>query len=119
MDTTLRNQAGDVIAWLSDDGGCRNDACKAARRAGRRVHITPSPRDPRHMDASLVLPDYHFTTADEAAAALEDAWNTAETAYTVAQRDDAYARGVPVKIHRNEESRQIVAAALQARAVAR
>lgn len=111
MNTTLRNDAGDVIAWLRVRG-CKNAHCAAGRKAGRYVHLTPTPHDPRHMEASLVLPSYHFATAEEAAAALEDAWNTAETAYTTAERDDAYARGVPVKIHRSEESRRILAAAL-------
>ena len=94
---TIRNQHGDAIAWIST-GGCQNRRCRQAVKAGRPVHITPAHTDPRAAAVTLALPEYHFATADEAAAALELAWKTAETAETAAQRDDAYARHAPVKV---------------------
>lgn len=90
---------GVPIAWLSRNA-CTNPECRKAHFAGRPVHITPAHTDPRANDFTLVLPDYHFETEDEAVAALDSAWATAEVANNVTERDDAYSRHVAVKIRK-------------------
>lgn len=100
---TIRNEAGDTIAWMRT-GGCQNPRCRRAVKVGRAVHIIPAHTDPRAADVDLALPEYHFATAAEAVEALELAWETAETAETAEQRDDAYARGVAVKISKGAVS---------------
>jgi hypothetical protein len=92
------DQSGTVTAWIRTDGHCPNDQCRAAIKDGRPVHIIPAHTDPRANRWSLALATYHYATADQAAAALETAWATAEEASTPAQRGDAYARGVNVKL---------------------
>lgn len=89
---------GNIIAWWYDDKSCSNATCKKAIAAGRSVHLVPSHTDPRAEAVHLVLPDFHFATVDEATAALEVAWADAETVFTFADRNAAYARNVPVKI---------------------
>src|SRR6478609_1374977 len=49
-----------------------NRACRAAAKAGRTVHIIPSPR-------TVVLATYHYATEDEARAALAHAERFAPT----------------------------------------
>lgn len=73
----------------------RNPACRRARKAGRPVHLIPRTIKGR---PSLVLPDYHFATVDEAltAFAVADA-----TAPVVVVDDDLYrhrAGGVAYKL---------------------
>lgn len=94
----IRNGDNVIIAWWFDDKSCENKACLAAIAAGRPVHIIPAHTDPRAEAVHLVLPDFHFATVDEATAALEVAWADAETVFTFADRNAAYARNVPVKI---------------------
>jgi hypothetical protein len=93
-----RNGAGDVIAWIDTTGTCENRHCKRAIRDGRPVHIIPAPTDPRAANFTLAMTQHHYATVDEAKAALDDQWSEAEVAMTADERDDAYARGVPVKI---------------------
>lgn len=89
---------GHVIAWIKWPCTGPNEHCRVASKLGRRVHVIPAHTDPRAAGFSLVMPDYHFRTKADALLALEEAWINAETASTVAERDDAYARNVPVKI---------------------
>jgi len=100
----LKNEAGTIIAWVSR-GKCEATRCRKAREAGLETHLTPAHTDPRAEHYTLVLPNYHFATLDEAKSALERAWRVAETADTVAERDSAYARNVTVKLaHELKES---------------
>lgn len=92
---------GYPVAWISSSGSCSHPACRKARREGRPVHITPAPHDPRAENFTLALPEYHFATEDEAIAALDAAWDNAEIASNVEERDAAYARGVAVKIRKD------------------
>lgn len=94
----IYDDGGNIIAWWYDDKSCSNATCKKAIAAGRPVHIIPAHTDPRAEAVHLVLPDFHFATVDEATAALEVAWADAETVFTFADRNAAYARNVPVKI---------------------
>lgn len=95
------------------DGGMNNDAqgnrlaiiracctgpntrCRRAYRSGRTVHIIPVTD---HENFHIALPTYHYTSRDEALAALEIAMNTAITVDNPADRDAAYKAKVPVKI---------------------
>lgn len=76
-----------------------NPACRAAYRAGRTVHVIPArsrfviegtaPNDrARMIDPILVLPTYHFRTAEEGVEFIRLA---AVHAPTVATDDDLYA----------------------------
>lgn len=97
MNGTLRNDAGDVIAWTSA-GNCQNSRCRTGIAAGRPVHVLPAHTDPRAAGFTLALADYHYPDEAGAAAALERAWETATVARTFAERDAAYARGEDVKV---------------------
>ncbi len=60
-----------------------NSACRAAHRVGRPVHAYPV----NHQGPALVLPTYHFETADQARTLIAEA---AETAPTVTTDDDLH-----------------------------
>jgi hypothetical protein len=94
----LKNADGVLIAWVYPNCEGENPACTEGHRSERPVHLIPAHTDPRTAEYVLALPDYHFATVEQAHEALEKAWNEAEIATTFAERDDAYARGVPVKI---------------------
>ena len=96
---------GNVIAWIRDDGRCENAACRKAVKAGRTVHITPADTDPRAAEASIVLPEYHFTTSEQAEEVLEASWAAAIEVSNRADRDAAYARHVPVKVRKDGDYR--------------
>jgi hypothetical protein len=53
---------------------CRgpNAACRKAAREGRTVHIIPGDDD--DVPYRLILPTYHFTSAEEASDAEKQAW---------------------------------------------
>lgn len=53
---------GTVIGWVKK-GGCENEACLRAMQTGRMWHAVPA-------GFAVTLPDYHFSTRDEAIAAL-------------------------------------------------
>ena len=97
---TIRDDAGHPIAWLEYETAKRglNEHCLAAIRLGLRWHVIPHFQDPRAEQFTLAMPTYHFGTEEDALAGLAAAWDSAEVAYTVEQRDSAYARGVPVMI---------------------
>lgn len=96
---THHDSAGYAIAWLSQ-GQCRHPDCRKAEHEGRLVNIVPAPGDPRADEFTLALNTYHYVTPEEAIAALEEAWSSAEIAETVEQRDDAYSRNVCVRIRK-------------------
>lgn len=56
-----------------------NAACRAAHKAGRTVHVTeavgqfPVDQKFRSLVPALVMPSWHFATAEEGIAALADA----------------------------------------------
>jgi hypothetical protein len=98
MRISVRDSTDHVIAWVDTDAKCENHTCQRDIREGRTVHITPAVSDPRASTVSLALPEYHYTTQEEAVQALENAWAAAETVDNITDRDAAYARKVPVKI---------------------
>lgn len=93
----LRNEAGTIIAWVFRDR-CENERCLKELSDGRPIHLTPAHTDPRAADCTLVMWNYHFATLAEAVKALDEAWEQAETATTLAERASAYERNVPVKL---------------------
>lgn len=68
-----------------------NAACRAAHKAGRTVHVIEAtwkfPRDAQHRSVvpSLVMPSWHFATAEEGIAALREARANAILIHTDAQ----------------------------------
>jgi len=58
-----------------------NEACREAHSAGRPVHVIPGFRDPFKQPA-LVMPTYHYATADEGLTAVANALKTAPTVKT-------------------------------------
>ena len=72
---------------LSDHCTGPNRACRAAHKAGRSIHVIPTMRpDPRTAPA-LVMPTYHYTTAQDGIDAINQAFATAPM---VATEDDLY-----------------------------
>ena len=53
---------GSLAGWVSK-GGCANPKCRKAIRAGRPFHAIPA-------GFAVTLPDYHFSTEEDAHAAL-------------------------------------------------
>jgi hypothetical protein len=76
-------------AYYTIDPNCRGShpACRAARRAGRLVHIVPGWRVWDDAFSSIILPDYHFETAEDAVEFLDFA---IETAPVVTCDEDLY-----------------------------
>lgn len=101
MREAIKGSDGKIIAW--GEMGCKgpNGKCRAGFRANRPYHIIPAHTDPRAETVQIALPSYHYASRDDALAALENAWNTAETVDNPIDRDNAYARKVPVKILKN------------------
>lgn len=93
----VTNETGAIIAWVHRCEG-ENAACRRAMKSGRNVHIIPAHTDPRAAEWTLAMPDHHFHTFKMAVQGLEEAWANAVDAYSVAERDAAYARKLPVRI---------------------
>lgn len=92
---------GNLIAWTNDGSECENERCFVENDKGRRVHIIAAHTDPRAADVSLVLPTWHYESVEDALTALELGWEFSEFADTIPERDDAYARHVPVRLAHN------------------
>lgn len=89
---------------LDCGGKGTNPACKAARRAGRPVHIIPGSRfdlDPTMCPPdglTLVLETYHYATEAEAREAVAEAYATAPVVTCDADLYDFRARGIAYKL---------------------
>lgn len=72
-----------------------NPRCKAARKQGMFVHIIPSwSRDTQ----SIILPTYHYSTREDAIAALERARTTAPVVTCDADLYEFRARAIAHKL---------------------
>jgi len=70
-----------------------NRKCRCAARNGRSVHVIPSPMGPEHP--ALLMPTYHYATAEEGFAAIEAAYRTAPTVASDADLELYRCTGVP------------------------
>jgi hypothetical protein len=84
-------------AHIDTDCKGTNKKCKAARKAGRPVHIIPPAID---GEPWLILPTYHYATELEAACAVVDANAHAPLVTCDDELYDFRARGIAHKIPR-------------------
>lgn len=70
-----------------------NRNCRAAHRAGRSVHVLPTPMG--RKAPTLVMPTYHYGTVVEGLRSISEAFKTAPTVYADADLDLYRSQRVP------------------------
>lgn len=66
-----------TIIWTDCNGP--NRACKKAHAEGRTVHVIEDPSTADITNGRLIMPTYHYATAEEGIAAIKDAARNAKT----------------------------------------
>lgn len=93
--TSMYERVRDEQSWtVWESGECENPRCKRESRKGRPVHVI------MHQgpdDEKVILPTYHFATAEEG----KQAWVIALlTAPTIESDDDLYAARINQTPHK-------------------
>jgi hypothetical protein len=92
----MTNNTNNIASIITCTGRRGAKACSHAAKAGRTIHAIPAHRD----DFYLVLPTYHFTSAEEALTYVSNAFDNAPLVTSDADRESFEAQEIAFKIPR-------------------